>query len=76
LTPDYKVLWNQGSEVNSWTILGESTQGLTTFTETSKIQAGLYYKFKVVAFNSIGEGPESTEITILAAIPPSGFAPP
>lgn len=47
----------------------------TQFTKTG-LSAGLAYKFKVQACNTVGCGPDSVEFTVIAATVPSEPDPP
>lgn len=73
---DYKVYWNQGPSINTWTLLVATTGSATTYTTTASLTTGDAYQFKVVAFNDYGSGPESSIVTVYAAIAPSGLAAP
>lgn len=66
---DYKIWWNQGA-ANSWAELAASTGNQITFTKNSGLSAGVTYKFKVKAVNTIGTGPLSSELPVIAASVP------
>lgn len=63
----YRVYYDQG--INSFVVAAESVT-LTQYTKTG-LSAGLSYKFKVQACNSVGCGADSVEFTIRAATVPS-----
>ncbi len=74
---DYKVMWNQGSEINVWAILSSSTASQKQYIDSTKnFVNGKTYQFKVIAFNEFGDGPESAIIDITPGLPPSGLAAP
>jgi hypothetical protein len=74
---DYRIYWDAGRGDNIFDYLG-NTVGYLNFIATqeksSDFMAGLWYTFKVTAINSIGEGPATESIAILAAQPPSAPA--
>ncbi len=75
-TVDYKVYWNQGSSVDTWTLLASTTGGATTYTTSTTLTTGLAYQFKVQAYNDFGSSGQTSAVTVYAAIAPSGLAEP
>ena len=71
---DYKVYWDQGLNLELFTILTESTLGATEWTKDNsqlpELVPGGYYQFKVSALNSIGESQMSTALVMIAATVP------
>ena len=65
---DYEVYWDSGLGGGSFFTLGSSS-GLTEFTK-SGLEEGKAYRFKISAENYIGEGPQSVEVTLIAATVP------
>lgn len=73
---DYKVYFDKATGGTTWSLLADSTNNLTTLTNTVSFQVGKAYQFRVAAFNDFGIGPQSTVFTIWTAITPSGLAEP
>jgi Fibronectin type III domain len=71
---DYAVYWDQGS--STWTQLASSTSGATTYTTSTTLTEGGAYQFKVAATNDFGSGPQTSAITVYAAVAPSGLSAP
>lgn len=67
---DYNVYWDRGQGIDSFYLIG-TTEGYLTFTVTPAISAfyigGEWYKFRVTAVTSVGEGDYSESVAILAA---------
>ena len=73
---DYKVLWDAGAGNSIFTQLASSTVGQTSFTTSTQLTAGVYYQFKVIAVNNIGDSDPSIAVSIIAAtVPDEPFAP-
>lgn len=73
---DYKVLWDAGTGNSIFTQLASSTVGQTSFTTSLPLTAGVYYQFKVIAVNNIGDSDPSIAVSIIAAtVPDEPFAP-
>ena len=71
---DYSIQWDQGTGVYVQAASSIPTTGLS-YTMTG-LTAGVTYKFKVYARNSIGLGKPSDEFSIIAGIIPSTPAAP
>jgi len=69
------VLWDAGTGNSIFTQLASSTVGQTSFTTSAQLTAGVYYQFKVIAVNNIGESDPSVAVSIIAAtVPDEPFA--
>ena len=70
----YKILWGEGNYNAEWKVLGDFSYD-TFATDTRKNGITLRqiktYKFKIFAYNSYGNGPES--IVLYATPPQSGL---
>ena len=75
-TLGYKLLRDGGND-GDYTVIynGINRPGQRTFV-SHNLTTGKFYRFKVVALNSNGSGPESDESLIAACMPPSGLASP
>jgi hypothetical protein len=63
---DYRVSWDQGSLINSYSVLAESVK-IASFTTTIVLNSGMLYKFKVEARNAVGFSKSfSNEVSIFA----------
>ncbi len=69
----YELVWDAGSSGLIWSsLIGFTTDSLAlTFTASTGVSPGGYYKFKVRAKNYLGWGAYSAESTIRAATIPS-----
>lgn len=73
---DYKVIWDAGAGNSIFTTLASSTVGQTSYSTTASLSAGVYYQFKVIAVNNIGDSGPSQAISIIAAtVPDEPFTP-
>lgn len=70
-TTGYKLFRDGGNNGNYSLIYdGTNKPGLRTYI-SGNLTTGMYYRFKVLAMNFNGEGPESNEAVIPACLPPS-----
>ena len=73
---DYKILWDGGLGTSIFSELASSTFGTLSYRTVATLTPGVYYQFKVVAVNSIGESdPSPAESIIAATIPDAPNAP-
>ena len=73
---DSKIYWNSGVDNGAFSLLSDTTLGQNSYTHQSGLTGGVYYEFKVVATNAIGDGGYSATIRIIAASvpdPPTGL---
>jgi len=66
----YTVYWDNATGT-TFTSLGTTSTSTLTYTKSSGLTAGLTYKFKVTAKNSIGESAFSSTLSVIAASVPS-----
>jgi hypothetical protein len=62
-----KVYWDEGTGLSSYTLLAFTVGTQSTFTLNSGLTAGLWYQFKVVAVNAVGDSPFSLANAYIAA---------
>jgi titin len=67
---DYKVLWDGGQGTSIFTELASSTFGTRSYQTDATLTPGVYYQFKVIAVNSIGQSDPSEAESIIAATAP------
>ena len=73
---DYHVFWDEGTSGANFVELADSTFNQLSYKTQVTLSAGVYYQFKVVAENSIGDSAPSEAKSIIAAtIPDAPNAP-
>jgi hypothetical protein len=67
---DYQIYWDSGSQGSEFSLLKDSTLGMTSYFQQSGLTSGHYYQFKILALNHIGLSASSQSIRIVAAAVP------
>lgn len=65
----FEILWNGGSG-DTYTVKHTLTDPALTQVATTGLTEGTYYKFKVIAINSVGSSLASPEVEIKSAVVP------
>jgi hypothetical protein len=66
---NYKLRWNQGASINTWTDLTMMASPTTQYIYTN-LSPGVYYEYTVRADNIHGLGPSSVIFTTITSQPP------
>ena len=65
---DFKIYWNGGYDNGIFLEIQSTNFGFNTFTkQDGDIEAGVYYEFKVLAVNYVGDSALSSKIRVIAA---------
>ena len=68
---DYEVWWDNGAQNDVYVLLVDSTGNSLTFTQSTDLQAGHSYSFKVRAVNAVGPSEFSDVLTVIAGTLPA-----
>ena len=67
---NYKLRWNQGASINTWTDLTSVSSPTTQYIHTT-LSPGVYYDYTVSAQNIHGFGPSSAIFSTITSQPPN-----